>query len=176
MSAMLLPSLMLLVGTVAQSQAGQTPPPPDCSAAVHRQFDFWIGDWDVRPNGSSPPAGQPPARNVITSAQAGCVILENWTTPQMSGQSINIYDRSRGQWHQTWADSTGGLHEYWGTLDGDRMVFYGSMPAPTNRAVRLHVRLTFFNLGADRVRQFSERLNADGTWSVNYDLMYTRRK
>jgi hypothetical protein len=37
------------------------------------------------------------------------------------------------------------------------------------------VRLTFYPLGADKVRQFSEALNADGTWSVNYDLIYTRR-
>ena len=55
------------------------------------------------------------------------------------------------------------------------MVFFGSTPAPANPAVRLHVRLTFFNLGDGRGRQFSERLNADGTWSVNYDLLYTRR-
>lgn len=40
----------------------------------------------------------------------------------------------------------------------------------------MRVRLTFFHESADRVRQFSERLNADGTWSVNYDLIYTRRK
>jgi hypothetical protein len=30
-------------------------------------------------------------------------------------------------------------------------------------------------MGPDKVRQFSEALNADGTWSVNYDLIYTRR-
>ena len=34
----------------------------------------------------------------------------------------------------------------------------------------------FFNLGANRVRQLSEA-TADGgkTWTVNYDLIYTRR-
>jgi hypothetical protein len=40
----------------------------------------------------------------------------------------------------------------------------------------MRVRLTFVSLGPDNVRQLSERLNADGTWSINYDLIYTRRK
>ena len=33
----------------------QTPPPaapraPPCADAPHRQFDFWVGSWDVTPN------------------------------------------------------------------------------------------------------------------------------
>ena len=56
------------------------------------------------------------------------------------------------------------------------MVFHGSMPVPSNPALRVRVRLTFFDLGGGKVRQFSESLNADGTWAVNYDLLYTRRE
>ncbi|MEW6208480.1 MAG: hypothetical protein AB1631_08935 [Acidobacteriota bacterium] len=38
-------------------------------------------------------------------------------------------------------------------------------------------RLTFFNLGADRVRQFSERSTDGGkTWAVGYDFTYIRKK
>jgi len=151
------------------------PPPPDCSAAEHRQFDFWVGDWDVVPNNQPAPAG-PPSRNTIVKAHAGCVLVENWTSENQTGQSVNIYDRSRGQWHQTWVDSNGGLHEYWGRRDGANMVFYGSTPLPARPAFRMHVRLTFFDLGGDKVRQLSERLNPDGSWSTNYDLLYTRRK
>jgi hypothetical protein len=169
----------LLAFTLVQAAVAPTPTPaprPDCRAAVHRQFDFWVGDWDVVPNGAPPQPGQKPARNTITKIQDGCALLEQWAAPTNTGQSLNIYDRSRGEWHQTWVDNAGGLHEYWGRLEGANMVFFGSMPAPANPALRLRVRLTFFNLGGDRVRQFSERLNADGTWSVNYDLLYTRRK
>jgi hypothetical protein len=90
--------------------------------------------------------------------------------------SVNAYDRSRGQWHQTWVDSNGGVHEYWGKRERDRMVFHGTMPAPSSPQLLMRVRLTFFILGPDGVRQLSERLNADGTWSTNYDLIYTRRK
>ena len=27
--------------------APSTPPPPACTAPEHRQFDFWVGNWDV---------------------------------------------------------------------------------------------------------------------------------
>ena len=168
-------------------QAPATPPKPfDCSAPVHRQFDFWLGDWDVVPNPATappataaPPASAPqkPANNVIASLDGGCVLMESWTAQGQTGHSFNIYDRTRQQWHQTWVDNSGGLHEYWGSLRDGNMVFTGEMPlGPGSRfAGRRTIRLTFFPMGPDKVRQFSEALNMDGTWSVNYDLIYTRR-
>jgi hypothetical protein len=168
------------------SAASTTPPKPfDCSAPVHRQFDFWLGEWDVVPNPATTPSGPPtaagapqkPGLNVITSIDGGCVLLESWTAGPQTGHSFNIYDRTRQQWHQTWVDNSGGLHEYWGALVGGNMVFMGQVPlGPAAKfSGRRTIRLTFFPLGPDRVRQFSESLNVDGTWSVNYDLIYTRR-
>jgi hypothetical protein len=103
--------------------------------------------------------------------------MENWDAPGQTGQSFNLYDRTSKRWHQTWVDSNGGLHEYWGGLKDGNMVFMGQVPLPPGArfAGRHTVRLTFFPLGADRVRQFSEALGPDGTWSVSYDLIYTRR-
>jgi hypothetical protein len=140
----------------------------------YREFDFWLGEWDVRP--ANAPPNSPPASNVITKIHAGCVVLESWTAPGQTGQSFNIYDRSRGKWHQTWVDSTGGLHEYWGQLQDGNMVFTGDLPPLRGQITRRQTRLTFFKLSPDKVRQFSER-TADGgkTWQVNYDLIYTRR-
>jgi hypothetical protein len=165
-----------------------TPPKPfDCSAPVHRQFDFWLGDWDVVPNPATTvaatapaaptSAAQKPANNVITSLDGGCVLMESWTAQGQTGHSFNIYDRTRQQWHQTWVDNSGGLHDYWGSLKDGNMVFTGEVPlGPASRfAGRRTIRLTFFPMGSDKVRQFSEALNMDGTWSVNYDLIYTRR-
>lgn len=143
---------------------------------AYRQFDYWLGTWDVRPNGA--PAGTPPATNVVTRIHQGCVILESWTAPGMTGQSFNIYDRLAKKWHQTWVDSTGGLHEYWGELKGDHMVYEGDIPAPPGRdSGRVRTRLTFFRQPDGSVRQYSERTDDDGkTWMVNYDLVYVKRK
>ena len=179
---MVIMSLILALGFQA---AAQTPPakPFDCSAPEHRQFDFWVGEWDVVPNPATPlpntpPPGRQPASNVVEKAHRGCVLIENWDDRQGgTGQSFNIYDRVRKQWHQTWVDSNGGLHEYWGELKDGNVVFIGEVPLPPASRFqgRRTIRLSFMPMGPDKVRQFSEALNSDGTWSTNYDLIYTRR-
>jgi hypothetical protein len=57
------------------------------------------------------------------------------------------------------------------------MVYQGEVPlGPAARVQgRRTVRLSFEAMGPDRVRQWSDSLNADGTWSVSYDFIYTRR-
>lgn len=180
-------AIILLLALALQAPAPQASAPPkpfDCSAPEHRQFDFWVGEWDVVPNPATapanapPPPGRKPASNVIQRAHQGCVIVENWDDGVGgTGQSFNVFDRATRQWHQTWVDSNGGLHQYWGGLKDGSMVFQGEVPLPPASRFqgRRTVRLTFTPIGADKVRQFSESLNVDGTWSVNYDLIYTRR-
>lgn len=170
----------------------QTLPPPSaapstftCTAPEYRQFDFWLGEWDVvsnpatAPNATPGATSRPPASNVVTRIQDGCVILETWDDRAGgTGQSFNVYDRVREQWHQTWVSNNGGLHFYWGELRDGRMVYTGEVPlGPAMRFQgRRTVRVTFTPLGPDSVRQFAEALNTDGTWSPDYDLIYTRRR
>ena len=147
-----------------------------CKHDAHfHDFDFWVGDWDVRGTGQ-PPVG-PPARNTVTVEDNGCVVMEHWHAPNGSeGQSFNIYDRSYGVWRQTWVDNGGGQHDYRGALKDGNMVFLGDTPAPRGQRGRIPTRLTFFHISQDSVRQFSEVSSDSGrTWQVNYDLMYVRR-
>jgi len=141
----------------------------------YREFDFWLGDWDVRPTGQ-PPTGSP-SRNTITSDEDGCVLTEHWESPSGSkGRSFNIFDRSYGVWRQTWVDNVGGQHDYKGSLKDGNMVFVGDTPAPNGQHGRIPTRLTFFRIGKDTVRQFSEISNDSGrSWQVSYDLTYVRR-
>lgn len=140
-----------------------------------REFDFWVGDWDVRPTGQ--PAKGPAARNTITMDDNGCVLTEHWKAPSGSeGQSFNIFDRSVGAWRQTWVDNGGGQHDYRGAIKDGNMLYVGDTPAPNGALGRVPTRLTFFHISADSVRQFSEISNDGGkTWQPNYDLMYVRR-
>ena len=138
----------------------------------YRQFDFWLGTWDVRPNGQP---NAPPARNVISKIHDGCVVLESWSAPGSTGQSFNIYDRTRNKWFQKWVDNSGGLHEYVGELRDGNMALEGDTPAPRPSTSRVRTRLTFFPRPDGSVRQFSERTTDDGkTWQVNYDLIYRK--
>ena len=144
--------------------------------ARFREFDFWVGDWDVRPVGT--PAVGPAARNTVTIELNDCVVEEHWTAPAGSqGTSYNLYDRSLGMWRQTWVDNGGGQHDYHGGIKNGNMVYEGDIPAPNGQRGRIPTRLTFFHISTDSVRQFSE-VSADSgkTWTTNYDLMYVRRK
>jgi hypothetical protein len=167
-------------GEQPATAAAPPPPLPRCDRPEHRQFDYWVGEWDVRPAGQ-PESAPTPLGNVVRLEDDGCVVTEHWTTPRMTGRSVNVFDRTRGQWHQAWVDSTGGLHHYWGQADAaGNLVFLGETPVAAAGNARQTVRLTFFNLGPDRrtpsrVRQFSEVLGADGAWTTNYDLIYYRR-
>ena len=140
-----------------------------------KEFDFWLGDWDVRPRNNP---GAPPSRNTITKIHDGCVVLESYVSGGYTGQSFNMRDPSVGKWNQTWVDKAGGLHVYYGEARNGNMYYEGEMPDPNAPGTkRLRTRLTFFSFGADSVRQFSESTRDDGkTWFVNYDLLYTPRK
>ncbi|CAN5170593.1 hypothetical protein BH11PSE14_BH11PSE14_24070 [soil metagenome] len=45
MRALLLLALVLPLSQPADAQRKR--PPPPCASAEHRQFDFWLGDWQV---------------------------------------------------------------------------------------------------------------------------------
>jgi hypothetical protein len=73
-----------------------------CSAPEYRQFDFWLGSWDV----GVPGVGFA-GTNIVERELDGCVVEENWTDGGR-GRSMNTYDASDGQWHQHWVYSGGG--------------------------------------------------------------------
>jgi len=134
-----------------------------------REFDFWVGEWDV-----SNPQGIVVASSSITKDLEGCVINEHYTTPVYEGKSINIYDRSDGKWHQTWVDIKGALSEYTGGTNDGKMVYVAN-ERQNGRDVML--RMTFTPLEGGSVRQFGE-VSFDGgaTWTTRYDLKYTKKK
>jgi tetratricopeptide (TPR) repeat protein len=140
-------------------------------APEYKQFDFWVGEWNVET-----PQGQPAGKNLIQRVEEGCIIMENWTGAQGgSGKSINFYNASTGKWRQTWVDSRGGVTEYQGEYKDGAMRFDGD-PLTQNGQKTLR-RLTLSTLGPDRVRQLFEQSADDGkTWSTQYDLIYVRKK
>jgi hypothetical protein len=172
-------SLILLFVLAFQAPA-PTPASPNqaqataCSSPKYRELDFWLGEWDAR--AAKAPADRPPNSSVITKVHGGCVILETWKSPSYTGQSFNIYDRTRGKWHQTWVDSSGGLQEFWGGLKEGNMVYEGSAAPAKGQTVGDRTRMTFFNLGPGKVRQLVENSSDGGkTWTVQYDFAYTRK-
>jgi hypothetical protein len=148
-----------------------------CSQPEFRQFDFWIGEWEAfGPKGK---AGDSKISLVLDS----CIILEEWTSTgvvqgfRYAGKSFNTWNASLHQWQQTWVDNTGSSTAYThGKFDNNRIIFTTD-PFPFKKDTMATRRLTFFDLGVDKVRQLGEITKDNGvTWKTEYDLEYRRKK
>lgn len=141
-----------------------------CADAHHRQFDFWIGEWNVKAG------GQQVGSSSIQQVSGGCGLLENWRgSGGGEGKSLNYYNPATGKWHQLWVGSGGSLLELSGEYRDGAMRLAGEKRRPDG--VRVLTRLTFFNLTTDRVRQLWEQSTDEGkTWSVMFDGEYLRKK
>jgi hypothetical protein len=143
--------------------------PPRCDTPEYRQFDFWVGQWDVTSG------GQPAGRNLITLEEDGCVVHEHWTGALGgTGQSFNFYDRADGRWHQVWVSNSGNILSLSGGLADGALVLEGER-SEGGRTVR-H-RLSFRANADGTVRQLWEA-SADGgtTWSTSFDGLYRPHK
>src|SRR5436305_2965627 len=156
---------------VEQAKHNQAP----CNyTAENREFDFWVGDWNVIPTGGGPPQGS----SHIEKELGNCVIWENWASlgGSYAGKSYNIYNANLKRWEQFWVDNVGGMiHFYGGLKDGVMDYWTDDMPQPDGTKLRRH--LQFFNQGPNKVRQFSQGSRDGGkTWNVEYDLTYLRKE
>lgn len=160
--------------TLAAETAAQAPNPiaRGCAAAQSRQFDFWLGQWEV-----ANPAGEPAGRSRIESILGGCVLLENWDSPTgVSGKSFNIFNADTGLWEQFWVDNSGSRLHLSGGLREGRMVLQGVQDkANAQSGLRQHERITWIPNADGSVRQHWETSTDDGkTWSTSFDGLYRR--
>ena len=168
LTAALAVSVAAAVVAAASPQPGPSAAP--CTSAEHRQFDFWVGDWNVKNTATGAPAGH----NRVTLEQGSCVLQEHWTDSGGStGTSFNIYYAGDKQWHQTWVDSTGLLLRLDGGLVDGKMVLTGKR---VNRAGKLVTdRIVWTPEPNGDVRQVWEYTADDGkTWQPVFDGTYVR--
>jgi hypothetical protein len=157
---------------VDEAQVPVTPPAPqNCTAPEHRQFDFWIGEWEVT-------AGdQPAGTNRIAEDLKGCVLVEQWTAKGGGrGSSLNFYDRRTRAWHQTWIDEQGGALRLEGGLRDGAMVLQ-SEPQPDAKGVPTIQRITWSPGTEGSVRQHWESSRDGGaTWTTVFDGRYVKSR
>lgn len=163
-----MPRLTALVFAVVAASSGAVAADV-CNTAEHRQFDFWLGEWNVRT-----PDGKLAGVNSITGEYGGCVLHERYSTGRgYSGESLNIYDAARKVWHQTWVDTSGTLLLLEGGLRGTSMVLEGQTVGAEGQVTRHRITWT---PGADgSVRQYWESTDGKGQWRTAFDGSYTRK-
>lgn len=133
-----------------------------CMSAEHRQFDFWIGDWDVYS-----PAGQKVGENTIEKILGGCVIFENWEGSTGGvGKSFNRFDAATRTWNQHWVFNNGSEMILVGTFEDGRMIL------ETPFSVSPRQRWTWYEIAPGKVRQKAEQTTDGENWSVTWDSIY----
>ena len=159
---------MILAGLAAAQAAAPPPPPPACTAPEHRQFDFWVGRWDVYPTGTE----RLVAHSLIERLYNDCVIRENWMPLRGGGgSSLNSWRPQERIWRQTWTDSANNWVEFTGGIDGGAMVLT-ARASGANGAETL-TRMTYTRGPGGSVRQAGAQSTDGGaSWTPQFDFTY----
>ena len=166
-----MPALLGIMLLISPATMQPKAPATACSTPEYRQFDFWVGRWEVH-NAKSEFAG----RNRIEVILSGCALQEHWEGRQgMTGTSINFYSRADSLWHQTWVDTEGTRLELAGSLVDGKMVLTGESPAPREPGRNVRHRIAWSRIQGNRVGQLWETSRDEGrTWTTVFDGTYTR--
>lgn len=139
--------------------------------ARFREFDFWIGEWDVHVA-----SGQLAGSNTISREQRGCYLSEKWISASGGGgDSINYVDKTTDEWVQVWNDASGGQINIRGGLTDDGMLLVGTLHDVASDTTK-PFRGLWTPLPDGRVRQFFEQSDDGGkTWVPWFEGFYTRK-
>lgn len=118
-----LPLLILISMSPFLTYSQQDPP---CSQSEYRQFDFWIGEWDVYGQD-----GSYQGSNTVKQLLNACVLMENWTGAGLSrGKSFNTYNPQTKTWKQVWVDNFGSTIQFEGAWKDKAMRLKGQRLGP----------------------------------------------
>ncbi len=159
--------LLGLLALLTLTASAQTPPP--ALPPESRQFDFWVGEWEV-----SNPAGQMAGRSKIELIAGGAGVLENWTGASgYTGRSLNAWNATQKQWQQYWVGSDGGVLQLVGGIVEGRMVLSAEREVRGQRRLE---RITWTPNADGTVRQHWEQSTDGGkTWTTAFDGLYRKR-
>ena len=151
-----------------------------CSRPEARQFDFWLGEWDL-----SWPAEQTggakgeiaTGTNRITKLFGECVIEENFSTSDGAflGHSASVFDVRTEQWRQTWVDNMGGYLVFTGGY-ADHAMELRTEPAERDGQTFIQ-RMVFSDIAPDSLRwNWQNSTDAGHTWHDVWTITYRRRE
>lgn len=143
-----------------------------CCDALHRQFNFWVGDWVVHDT-----LGNVVGTNQISQIDSNCVVLEHWTgSAGLTGTSINYFDKADSTWNQLWVDSQGSVLKLKGQFNGSQMVLK-SAPKTGRQGKTYYNQVTWTPNPDGTVTQLWEvRASSGKRLSTAFKGIYHRRK
>ena len=155
--------------------SSQSKVPAGCDTQESHQWDFWVGKWEVHPNGTDTII----AHSLIEKKYSGCAIRENWMPVgheiSGGGGSLSIYDPRLKQWRQTWVDSSGSRVQLDGGYKDGVMTITGTWPNFAGPGKDALVRMRYHEEPDGQVRQWADS-SVDGgkSWKPSFDFLYRR--
>lgn len=163
----------LVSSVAAQNDSAQPEKPEPCLAPEARQFDFWLGAWNLSWESGT-------GRNTITYKYGTCVIEENFSadpsddgsTP-LKGTSVSVYSPQLEKWRQTWVDNQGEYLDFVGGFSDGIMTL--SREAYKD-GEKFYQRMVWFNISEDSLDWNWERSKDGAEWKILWKIHYQRRK
>jgi hypothetical protein len=145
-----------------------------CDSPESKQFDFWLGEWDLA-YVESGKAGR--SRNHVTKTLDGCAILEEFSGApgtRLNGRSFSVFDRATRHWKQTWVDNTASYLDFTGGFVDGSMVLSREAPGDSRK---FHQRMVWEEIKGDSLKWLWQRSDDGGkTWSTQWEIDYKRAR
>lgn len=169
------------IGVLAAPPSGMAP----CTDPPARQFDFWLGEWDVRNRYRVEGQGWTDAGTAVDKVFAvvgGCAVVELWDgnlgRTRLRGFSVRTYDPQRRRWILVlnWPQTADAVR--FTTLEGGfrhgRGEFERHGADPEQHPVL--IRYTFSDI-TDSTLRWNDGLSRDSgrTWRTNWIMEFRRR-
>ena len=142
------------------------------SSEEFRQFDFWVGEWNVQ-DSTGAQLGESSVQRILD----GCVILENWENKNSgySGKSFNYYNANLNTWEQKWIDNQGVPIEFKGNFfPEEKALKFDGIAFENGKEVSY--KLNFYSKEADYVQQqFFRYDELKKSWVLIFDGHYHRK-
>jgi len=176
---------LVLAATLAflfasSAQAGQTgntqTATKPCAEPEQKQFDFWVGEWDLTWPGEKPSETGRGA-NSIRRIMEGCVVEERFTggeSMHLRGMSVSTFVPRAGKWKQTWVDNEGGYLDFVGEFKDGQMILSREGIGPDG--AKILQRMVWRNISSKEL-DWSWESSKDGgkNWQVLWPIHYKRK-
>ncbi len=136
-----------------------------------RQFDFWLGDWDVYVGKNK--VGE----NLIELDTQGCTLVENWKNNSGGmGKSLNVYNIAKKKWQQFYVSGQGNVFLFEGDYrPKDKHMYFTAETTGAKGAKVMHI-FEFFDLPDKTVQQrWKQSTDGGKTWNTVWDSIYKKK-